>query len=189
MTKILSTLSLVLPLILSITAKAADSAHEHGVARVSIAVEGHEIEIELIVAGADAVGFEHAASSDSEKQMVTKAAKTLRDVNSVITLPPEANCHPEEVKVTSGLIEDKNENSSHGHDHEDKGKHEDGHTEVHSEFIAHYHFDCEFPSKLTQAYFGFFKNFPSAHELEVRWITPLGQGTSKLTAKSPSLTF
>ena len=188
-TKFLSALTLVLSLFLTTQARATDSAHEHGVARVSIADEGHEIEIEMIVAGSDAVGFEHAASSDSEKQMVAMAAKALRDVNRVITLSPQADCRVEEAEVTSGLMEDENVKSSHNHDHQNKGKHESGHTEVHSEFIAHYHFHCEFPSKLTQASFGFFKLFPSAHELEAMWITPRGQGTAKLTAKAPSLTF
>ena len=187
--QVLSTLSLIIPLFLAPPAGAAEPAHEHGVARISIAVEGHKIEIEMIVAGADAVGFEHTASSDSEKQAVVKAAKVLRDVNRIITLSPEADCRAEEVEVISGLMEDRNESSNQNHDHQNKAKNKDGHAEVHSEFIAHYHFHCEFPSKLTQANVGFFKMFPSAHELEARWITPRGQGTSKLTATSPSLTF
>ena len=188
-TQVLSTLLLIIPLFLALPAGAAEPAHEHGIARISIAVEGHEIEIEMIVAGADAVGFEHTASSDSEKQAVVKAAKVLRDVNRIITLSPEADCRAEEVEVISGLMEDRNESSNQNHDHQHKAKNKDGHAEVHSEFIAHYHFHCEFPSKLTQANVGFFKMFPSAHELEARWITPRGQGTSKLTATSPSLTF
>ena len=188
-TQVLSTLSLIIPLFLALPAGATEPAHEHGVARISIAVEGHEIEIEMIVAGADAVGFEHTASSDREKQAVVKAAKVLRDVNRIITLSPEADCRVEDVEVISGLMEDRNESSNQNHDHQNKGKNNNGHAEVHSEFIAHYHFHCEFPSKLTQANVGFFKMFPSAHELEARWITPRGQGTSKLTATSPSLTF
>ena len=184
-TKIAFTLTLILPLLIPTQVKAADSAHEHGVARIFIAVEGHKIEIEMIVAGADAVGFEHAASSDNEKQKVAIAASSLRDVNRLITLSPKADCRAKEVEVTSGLMEDNKENSSQKHDHHHKG----GHKEVHSEFIAHYHFHCEFPSKLTEAKFGFFKMFPSAHELEAKWITPQGQGTSTLTAEAPSLTF
>jgi len=188
-TQVLSTLSLIIPLFLALPAGATEPAHEHGVARISIAVEGHEIEIEMIVAGADAVGFEHTASSDREKQAVVKAAKVLRDVNRIVTLSPEADCRVEDVEVISGLMEDRNESSNQNHDHQNKGKNNNGHAEVHSEFIANYHFHCEFPSKLTQANVGFFKMFPSAHELEARWITPRGQGTSKLTATSPSLTF
>jgi len=188
-TQVLSTLSLVIPLSLALPGEAGEAVHEHGVARISIAVEGNEIEIEMIVAGADAVGFEHTASSDNEKQAVVKAAKLLRDVNRIITLSPEADCSADEVEVNSGLMENRNESSNQNHDHHNKAKNKEGHAEVHSEFIAHYHFHCEFPSKLTQANVGFFKMFPSAHELEARWITPRGQGTSKLTATSPSLTF
>ena len=137
-TQILSTLSLVISLFLTLPAWAAEPAHEHGVARISIAIEGHEIEIEMIVAGADAVGFEHTASSDNEKQAVAKAAKALRDVNRIITLSPAADCRAEEIEVNSGLMEDRNESSDQSHDHQNKAKNKDGYAEVHSEFIAHY---------------------------------------------------
>ena len=187
--QILFTSSIVLSLFLAIPVGTAETAHEHGVAQISIAVEGQNIEIEMIIAGADAVGFEHTASSDSEKQAVKKAAKALRDVNRIITLSPDANCRAGEVEVNSGLLEDKNEGTSHNHDHQNESKDKDGHAEVHSEFITHYHFHCDYPSELTRATVGFFKIFPLARELEARWITPKGQGTATLTAKSPSLNF
>ena len=75
-------------------------------------------------------------------------------------------------------------------DHDDhKEKHKDNEKEIHAEFIAHYHFHCDNPKKLNGAKLGFFKTFPSAHELEVKWITPRGQGAAELTAKSPNFTF
>ena len=176
---------------------ASERAHEHGVGMLSIAVEGNEVEMELNVPGSDVVGFEHVPSSESERQEVMKGVKTLRAVNGIINLSSEANCRVEEIEVSSGLMEDQKDDhgDSHKHKHEakDHDDHKEGHKdkekEIHAEFIAHYHFHCDNPKKLTGAKLNFFKAFPSAHELEVKWITPKGQGAAELTAKSPNFTF
>ena len=165
--------TLVLSFILATPIEGAESAHEHGVGTLSIAVEGHDVEIELTVPGSDVVGFEHIPSSESERQAVITGVEILRDVNGIVVLTPKAKCRVEDVEVDSGLMEDK----------------KDDHKEVHSEFVAHYHFHCDNPKQLTSATLGFFKAFPSAHELEAKWITPRGQGAAELIAKSSSLTF
>ena len=187
-------LLLALSLLIIPPVEAEESAHEHGVGRILIAFEGYDIEIELRVPGADAVGFEYAASSEEEKRAVTMAAKALRDVNRIIKLSSEAMCSAEEVEVVSGLMADEEEESSQGREHKgnaQKDEEHEGHAgvDVHAEFIAHYHFHCEQPSEVTSAEIGFFKVFPSARELEAEWITPRGQGAAKLTAKSSNLTF
>ena len=41
--------------------QASEPAHEHGVGHLSIAIQGDEVEIELVVPGADAVGFEFSS--------------------------------------------------------------------------------------------------------------------------------
>ena len=148
-------------------------------------MEGNEVEIELIVPGSDVVGFEHLPSSESERQAVIMGAKTLRDDSGIVILSPKAGCRVEDVEISSGLM--KNRKDEHKHDH--KAEHKDEHNEVHAEFNAHYHFHCDHPEKLTGAKVGFFKVFPTARELEVKWITPAGQGAAELTGDSPSLKF
>ena len=181
--------TLVLTCIFAGPIEGAESAHEHGVGALSVAVEGHDVEIELTVPGSDVVGFEHVPASESERQAVIAGAETLRNVNAIVSLSPEARCRIEDIEIASGLMEDKKDDHSenHKHDHEAKDKHD--HKEVHSEFVAHYHFHCENPKQLTNVKLGFFKVFPSAHELEAKWITPRGQGAAELTEKSTSLTF
>lgn len=175
-----STLAIFLFLI-TLPAYSSERAHEHGVGSLSIAVEGNEVEIELIVPGSDVVGFEHLPSSESERQAVIMGAKTLRDDSRIVILSPKAGCRIEDVEISSGLM--KNQKDEH------KAEHKDEHKEVHAEFIAHYHFHCDHPEKLTGAKVGFFKVFPTARELEVKWITPAGQGAAELTGDSPSLKF
>ena len=181
--------TLVLSFILATPIEGAESAHEHGVGTLSIAVEGHDVEIELTVPGSDVVGFEHLPSSESERQAVIAGVEILRDVNGIVVLTPKAKCRVEDVEVSSGLMEDKKDDHGSSHKHEHEAKDKDDHKEVHSEFVAHYHFHCDDPKQLTSATLGFFKAFPSADELEAKWITPRGQGAAELIAKSSSLTF
>ena len=191
-----STLAIFLFLI-TLPAYSSERAHEHGVGSLSIAVEGNEVEIELIVPGSDVVGFEHLPSSESERQAVIMGAKTLRDDSGIVILSPKAGCRIEDVEISSGLMKNQKDDHKaehkdehkHEHKHEHKDEHKDEHKEVHAEFIAHYHFHCDHPEKLTGAKVGFFKVFPTARELKVKWITPAGQGAAELTGDSPSLKF
>ena len=190
-----------LAVFLATSLQASERAHEHGVGHLSIAIEGNEVEIELVVPGADAVGFEHAARTDSERKAVVAAAEKLKEAKRLIRLTSGAHCHVEKTEVASALLDsDKDEHAhAHGDKHEkhakqdehkhnenkEHDKHPDG--EIHSEFTAHYHFHCDHPEKLTGADVEFFKVFPSAHELVARWITSKGQGVTELTAKATRL--
>jgi len=171
-------------------AVAAERAHEHGVGRLNVGVEGDEVEIELTVPGADAVGFEHAPSTDEDRRAVAAAAQKLKDGGSLFSFPSAAGCRLEEAEVHSAQLKDDHDHDhkkkdDHGHDHDKKGEHE----EAHAEFRAHYHFHCDKPAGVTHIDLGFFKAFPTAHELEARWITPKGQGAAELTAGAARLKF
>ena len=182
-----------LAVFLTTSLQASERAHEHGVGHLSIAIEGNEVEIELVVPGADAVGFEHAARTDSERKAVVAASEKLKEAKRLIKLTSEAHCHLEKTEVTSALLDSDKDKDEHDHAHDDKhekhakqdkhnenkehDKHADG--EIHSEFTAHYHFHCDHPEKLTGANVEFFKAFPSAHELVARWITSNGQGVTR----------
>ena len=197
MRPILSILAFLALVCWNVPLQASERAHEHGVGTLSIAVEGDEVEIEFNVPGSDVVGFEHIPSSESERQEIMKGVKSLRTVKGIITLSSEAKCRVKDIEVSSGLVGDQEEDhgDSHKHNHEakDHDDHKEGHKDnekkIHAEFIAHYHFHCDNPKKLTRAKLNFFRTFPSAHELEVKWITPRGQGAAELTAKSPNFTF
>jgi len=180
---------LILIVIFATAAEASETAHEHGVGALSIAVEEHEVEVELTIPGSDVVGFEHLPSSKKERQAVISGAKDLRDVNNILVLSSKAKCRIKDVEVTSGLLEDQKDVHDHGDKHKHEEKDADKQKEVHSEFIAHYHFHCEYPKLLKSVQLGFFKAFPSARELDAKWITPKGQGALELTPDSPNLIF
>ena len=195
--QIFFTFSLILLVLFVNSTKASENAHEHGVGALSIAVEGHDVEVELTIPGSDVVGFEHPPSSNQDRQAVIKGVKSLRDIDNILVLSSSAKCRVKDVEVTSGLIGDQKDDhghvNKHKHGHDDKHRHEDkvkdNYKEGHSEFIAHYHFHCDYPKLLKSVKLGFFKVFPSAHELNAKWITPKGQGASELTPNSPKLIF
>jgi len=183
------------------TVFASEPAHEHGVGRLDIAFEGNEVELELTVPGADAVGFEHAPSTDADRHAVEEAKKKLADGARLFLFPSAAKCRFEEAEIHAAQLDndhddhgDKHEHEKHeGDKHDEKDdhahEHEEGKKEAHAEFRAHYHVHCDAPSKLTEIDVAFFTLFPTAHELEVRWITPRGQGSAELTAKASQIRF
>ncbi|MDD9877594.1 MAG: DUF2796 domain-containing protein [Magnetovibrio sp.] len=175
-------------------AQSGHGAHQHGVAHLALAIEGDEVEIELTVPGADAVGFEHAPSTPEQKKAVERAAHAFRDARALFTFPARAECKSEKVEVRSALLgdddHDKKDDHKHEHAKKDDHKHEhDKHEEEHAEFRVHYHFHCHHPEHLSHVDLGFFRAFPSAAALHARALTPKGQRTAELTAKAPRLKF
>ena len=122
----------LLALCFSVAANATErehAAHEHGVGQLNIAIEGQEVEIELVSPGADIVGFEHEAESEGDKAAVERALSSLKDADALFAFPPAAQCQIEEAEVESAQLDD--------HDHHDE-KHEHGEEEAEEEDHDHH---------------------------------------------------
>ncbi len=175
-------------------------AHVHGVGQLNVAVEGNEVEIELISPGADIVGFEHEPTSDADKMAVSTAVETLENGGNLFTFPAGAACELEEAEVASAqLIGEEDDHASHAHEaHDDHAdEHDHGHDDHddhadeggHAEFHAHYHFHCDNPDALTHVDVNLFEHFERAGELEVQALTPNGQQAAELTPGAARLEF
>ena len=57
--------------------------HEHGVGELNIAVEGSAINLEFMIPGADIVGFEYEAKSDSDIALVNTALSKFQDFENI----------------------------------------------------------------------------------------------------------
>ena len=66
---------------------ALPSAHVHGQATLTVAVEGKALEIHLDSAAMNLPGFEHRANSQAEKRRLTALRKELDDVQQRLQLP------------------------------------------------------------------------------------------------------
>ena len=170
-------------------AQAESRAHQHGVGQLNIAIEGHHLEMELSVPGADVVGFEHAPSTKAVRLTVEEAAHKLKDGKKMIAFPPDAKCAFEKAEVRSTMLGDHDKHDHHAHGKKDHHKGEHAAQEVHGEFRVHYQVACARMAKLTHLDITFFKAFPTAKKLVTRWITPGRQGAATLTASKSRLTF
>jgi hypothetical protein len=101
-----------------------EGAHEHGVARLSLAVDDTEVTLNFRAPGASLYGFEHEPRDAAERRVREEALERVRNgLGGFVSFAPEARCTPEEVHMEH--------EPGHGDDHDHDGAHADGgHTEV-----------------------------------------------------------
>lgn len=167
-------------------------AHEHGVGRLNAVLDGQALELELDSPAMNLVGFEHLATTPSDKAKVAAVRKQLENPAALFNLPKGAGCVVSSQELNSPLFGDKPEadqDDDDDHDHDAKdGAHEHHHD--HSEIHAHYQFTCATPTALsnldlTQV----FKTFPATQKIQVQLIGPSGQQGTEVTAKAAALKF
>lgn len=162
-------------------------AHEHGVGRLEIAVEGSRIAIGLEAPGADIVGFEHAASSAGDRAALDQAIAVLEKPLELFVLPGGAQCV---VTEAAARLVDEEEHEHEAHDdkaHEGEKHADHGHEAQHTEFRANYVLTCASPAALTGIEFAYFKLFPNARELEIRLISEKGAKSFEVGRDAPAL--
>lgn len=145
-------------------------AHEHGVAKLNVVLDGNTLELELDSPAMNLVGFEHAANSDADKAKVAAVRQQLEQPLKLFGLAAAADCKEESQDLQSPLFGD----APHGDGDGDGDEHEHGH--VHSDIGAHYQLTCTAPAKLAQIDLGpLFKTFPATQKINVQLIGPNGQ--------------
>lgn len=165
--------------------------HEHGHSRMSIAIEGNKVAIELEAPGADIVGFEHEARTDAERATLAQAKAKLADPLAMMGVPAEASCKLVEADVDFGADahEDHADGKHADHKHDDHKhadhKHDDEAHDGHAEFRAAYALTCAAPQALTRLSFRYFEWFSGAEELDVAVVTDKSQATFEVTRSKP----
>ena len=200
-------LSLIsLAIICSTPAIAQQSAHVHGFATINLAIDDEELEIEFVSPAESIVGFEYEPSNAAERKAVADAIALLRDPAKLFALPTSAGCELHEVEAERHAEGDHEEHDEHGKnehakhdehdedehakqdDHDEQGDehaHEDsGEGETHSEFHAHYHFDCK-NAAIETIDLPLFETWPRIEEVRVQALTPRGQTGGNIEASDP----
>ncbi|TLP55998.1 DUF2796 domain-containing protein [Parasedimentitalea maritima] len=155
-------------------------AHEHGVGELNIAIEGTTVLMEFHAPGADIVGFEYSAKSDSDRAAVEAAEVRLSAPLELFVMPEAATCT---VKSAQAELEGEG-----GHDdHADEGHAEHQEEPTHTEFHAQYMLTCVAPDALTEISFVYFEAFPNAQEVEVQIITASGAKVFEVSRDAPTL--
>ncbi len=153
-------------------------AHEHGSARLNVAIEGAELYAEFASPAANIVGFEYRARTAEEKKTVHEALEMLEHGSRLLRPTAAARCRLSEVEVDSEMLE-----GGHGHQQHD----EEEHGEMHSEFHVSYRFACGAPEALDSIEVKLFELFPGMERIESQVITDRGQTRAQLTPKRPNL--
>ena len=158
-------------------------AHEHGVGRLDVALEGRTLEFELDSPAMNIVGFEHLATSAEDKAKVAAAKEILLKPNALFSMPEAAQCSVTSLKLESPLFGDKPD--ADDHDDAKAGEHHE-----HSEIHGNYTFVCKVPAVLkTLDLSQIFKSFPATQKLQVQLISPKGQSGAEVRPSNPKLKF
>jgi len=96
--------AMVLLLAAPLGALAQGSAHEHGVARLDIAVEAKQILVQFESPLDNLVGFERAPRTDSERQRADAAVARLKDGERMFQFDPVAGCKLARASIDSPAL-------------------------------------------------------------------------------------
>lgn len=162
-----------------------EGAHEHGVVRMGLAVDGRRLSLDL-EAPADAVfGFEHAPTSDEERMVVAEALSRVRvEIGGVINLPVELSCEVEQVDVPEAPDHDEHADEDgpdedHAHDDED---HSDEGDNAHSEVRVAVSWMCAESPERNAATLSVNTLWPDAALVDLTVITSQGQAAGRVAS-------
>ena len=146
------------------------SAHEHGIGRLDVAVEGAHVALELTLPANDVVGFEHRPKSQDDKAKAAKAKQLLEDPAKLFGFSEAAGC--------AVAVEDVSTSIEEGEEDSDEASQEGG---EHAEYLASYSVKCKDVSKLNSISVKLFNSFSSLTSIKVQSATSKGQSASVLT--------
>ena len=149
----------------------AAPAHEHGVARLDIAVEPARLTLHLQLPLDSLIGFERAPRTDAERAAAQAALTQLRDVAAQVRIDGKAGCTPGAVQLTSAAL---------GLGAGGGAAAADGHAELE----AAYEFRCTAGAKAGYVELGLFEAFARLQRIELQVATPRGQ--MKATLRRPN---
>ena len=152
----------LLPAVASAQSQRAGHAHQHGIARLDVVVEGQHIEFALEMPLDNLVGFERAPRTADEKRRVDAALTTLKAAAELFRIDPAAGCSLREVSLSSAVLKLGDATAPAAGD-------------GHADLDADIRFDCQQPASARQVEIGLFKAFPRLQRLDVQAATPKRQ--------------
>lgn len=178
-------LALPLGLALALPAPAAElGAHQHGVARLDVVVDGPTLLISLDSPLANLLGFEHAPRNERDRSALGKMEADLRAAGG-FQPNSEAGCQLVEVKVEHPFQAAANTSAAPTKGQPPGGKPAAGHTDAEVSWI----FRCATPAALHQLDVALFERFAGLASLQVQLAGPRGQSASVLNRRQRRLVW
>jgi hypothetical protein len=164
--------------VICIAAGSKHKAHQHGVAKVDIAVETKEsttATVEIESPAESIYGFEHQPKSDADKAKVEAANTKLgAEILNMVKFDSTLGCTAKTTKIEHEFEEDDKKSDAH---HGKEKKHHGEHSEVHAEFAI----TCQKPLAGTQVSFDFSSSFSGLKTVKVQAL--VGGAQSGVTVK------
>ncbi len=155
-------------------AAAAQHAHEHGVATLTVALDGRKLVVELKSPLDNLVGFEHAPRNDKQRAALAKMEESLKAIERLFRPAAGAGCALRDVKV----------------DHPHRAPAAPGTRQPeHTEARATYDLECAKPEALDRLDVLVFDAFPRVKRVKAQAATPRGQRGATLTPGKRTLVF
>lgn len=169
-------------------------AHEHGHGVLEVAMEGHELHLELRIPAVNVVGFEHAASTDAQRDTVRRALATFKRGQDLFVPSAAARCALESAEAALGEERDHGHGHGQAHGHAKKEHAEREHEkqansddELHSELHAVWRFHCDAPDKLEHIEVKLFEHLLETDEIDAQVVTATLQKATELRPGSATL--
>ncbi len=155
-------------------------SHVHGEVVVNMVLEGERLDVEMISPAMNITGYEHAPSTEQERQALAEAIDKLGVASNLLTLPAAAGCEPGDSTVETSLTKEHAD-----HDHKHTGEHEEDHAEFH---VTHA-FRCEKPGAIDSVTLTLLSDFPGVEKARLQWIHGQLQGAAVLEPVNPVVRF
>ncbi|MBB5392029.1 MULTISPECIES: DUF2796 domain-containing protein [unclassified Herbaspirillum] len=153
-------------------------AHEHGVGKLDVALEGNTLTLHLDTPLVNLVGFEHAATSARDKETVQAMAKALRDAGRMFATDAAAQCKPAEIQLQSAVLPPALLGEKTASGAAQAAAPNDGHADLDGDFTL----VCASPGALnTVDASGLLRAFPGFQRIDVQLATPKKQAAFQLT--------
>ena len=178
-------------------------AHEHGVARLALTVEGSEVFLSLDAPGDALFGFEREPRTADERALVVERVSRLQDdLASALALPSDLGCSAQgpvrvsgapEVSIAGDTQHDSGDEAEHeeGHDHaedehagEASHDHEEGEGDAHLEVTASVTFLCDVAPDGHESRLQLGPLLPGAEHVDLTVLTEYGDAAARVAVNA-----
>jgi len=161
----------------------AGKAHEHGVAKLDVAIEGNKLTVALESPLDSLLGFERAPRTDAERKAAADVLARLRSGGELFKPDPAAQCTLSKAEVSAPVLEPTNTAIGKA---PVSGAAAKAAGDEHADLEASYEYTCGQPQQLRTLELGLFVAFKRMQRIEVQVAGT--QGQSKVTLKRPART-
>ena len=150
----------------------AEGAHEHGVARLDLSIEGSEGALQFRAPAAEIYGFEHAPRTEEEMARREAGLRAVRErIAEAVRFAPELEC-------SISVRDVADDHGAHGHDdhgahgHDDHGAHghDDHGDHSHSDVEATFDITCAGPLAGSRLTLAFDRVFPGIVDVDLQVV-------------------